>query len=484
MLRFKYAIILAWGTLPALTVPAFGQTPATDAGATPGVEGVWLYRGFTHLSSETLVFTFKKQAGGKLVARIDLPELRRQQNFSIVTAKDTKVEIREFGLNSVFEAEVTADGARLEGKVLMGGSWRPLQLTRIKEMPELRRPQEPTKPYPYDEEEVVFTSARSKIRFAGTLTRPRGDRGPYPAVLLMSGSGPDDRNYTAAGHYPFLVLADYLTRRGIAVLRVDDRGVGKSAGVYSQATTADLADDAEAAVAFLNGRKDIDARRIGLIGHSDGALGAALLASRGPDIAFVVMLAGRGVSGEQVMLRQTELGLKALGANAPLVRWNMAAQRRVIEVVKREPDAARAQKLLLQLYDDINAELTDETRAQMGVPSTFKLRGQAGSTSWLHYFLTVDPRPTLAKLRCPVLALNGDKDVIVSSKDNLPAIETALKAGGNRDITVAELPGLNHLFQTCKVGAPAEYFLIEETIAPAVLQQVGDWIARRTGAER
>jgi pimeloyl-ACP methyl ester carboxylesterase len=476
MFRSKHIVVVALGLL-ALPFAALSQTPADSS---KGAHGIWLYRYVDHLMSQTMILTFSKQPDDSVVATIDFPEARRQQKFSVVAVDGDKVQIKEYGL-SIFEAQVSADGSCLEGKLQMAGTWLPIKLKRLDQSPEFRRPQEPARPYPYDEEEVAFRNDQAKIRLAGTLTLPRGTRLPYPAVVLMSGSGRDERNYLAGGHYPFLVLADYLTRRGIAVLRVDDRGVGNSTGIFSQATTEDLAQDAQAAVDFLKTRKDIDAKRIGLVGHSDGGAGAALLAARSPDIAFLVMLAAPGVPGEQLMLRQTELGLRALGANEHLLQWNVNVQKQVIEVLKRESDAAKADKALMQLVAEINTKLTDDERKQMGVGKTFRLNGVIGSSAWLRYFVNHDPRPTLAKVRCPVLALYGEKDLIVCSKDSAPAIEEALKTGGNKDHTVAQLPGLNHFFQTCKIGAPFEYVLLEETIAPAALELVGDWMAKRTG---
>jgi pimeloyl-ACP methyl ester carboxylesterase len=459
------------------------KTPAKMA-SEEGYEGAWIYRSFDHLSSSTLIVTFTKQANGSLAAAIDQPEVRLKQQFSVVVVKDGMVQIKQYGLLSVFEAKRSADGKSLDAKVNIGGNWQPLQLARLDKPPAFRRPQDPTRPYPYDEEEVTFKNNKANIRLAGTLTLPRGIRAPHSAVVLLSGSGPDGRDYLAGGHYHFLVLADYLTRRGVAVLRVDDRGVGKSGGVFTQATTEDLAQDAQAAVDYLLQRKDIDPKRIGLIGHSDGATGAALLASLSPDIAFIVMMAGPGVPGSRILVRQSELGLKALGVNEHLIRWNMSVQKQIGEVLQREADVANADKALRQLIADVNARLTDEDRKRMGVDKTFKLDRVVGSTAWLRHFVTYDPRPTLSKVRCPVLALNGDKDLLVWSRDNLPEIEQALKAGGNKDYTVKELPGLNHFFQTCEMGGPAEYVFLEETIAPAALELVGDWIMKRTGQGR
>jgi pimeloyl-ACP methyl ester carboxylesterase len=464
--------------------------PAQDAEKKPPrkeeragtVEGTWLFVRRTHLSSVTILVTFSKK-GDSFGATIDYPELRMDQKFSFVAVKDDTVVINEFGFSPIFEAKMTGEKkSTLEGKMLYGNIWRPMALTRLEKRPEFPRPQEPARPYPYDAEDVTFKNEKAEITLAGTLTLPRGATGPCPAVVLVSGSGPDGRDYLNAGHYRYLVLADYLTRKGMAVLRVDDRGVGKSKGNFSNANLEDFTQDAEAAVKFLQSRKEVDANRIGLIGHSDGGSAAALAASRGPEIAFIVLLAAPGVPGDQIMLRQTEQGLKALGANEERVAWNLSLQKGVVEIVKREAEPEKANKALHQYLEDVEAKLNDEDRKRLGIDK--EKIAVAGSVVWLRKFVTADPRPVLAKVRCPVLALNGDKDLIVWSKDNLQGIEQALKQGGNKNYAIQEMPGLNHMFQMCKTGAPYEYVWIDETIDPAALDRINNWIAKSITKER
>jgi fermentation-respiration switch protein FrsA (DUF1100 family) len=350
------------------------------------------------------------------------------------------------------------------------------------------RPQEPKPPYPYDEQEVVYQNKKDGLQLAGTLTLPRS-KGPFPAVLLITGSGQQDRNETVFDHKPFLVLADHLTRLGIAALRVDDRGVGKSTGRFIEATSEDFATDALAGVEYLKTRKEIDPRRIGLIGHSEGGLIAPLVAARSTDIAFIVMMAGPGLTGEQILYRQTALVCKSAGMSDDLIAQTRAAQDRVFAILKQEKDNVVAEKRILEEADAFRevaakarADATDEHKKEISIIAA-AIEGQAQSklvvSPWFRFFLTYDPRPTLMKVRCPVLAIIGEKDLQVPAEENLAAIRLALEAGGNKDHTVLALPDLNHLFQTCRTGAISEYAQIEETISPAALDTISKWILRR-----
>jgi fermentation-respiration switch protein FrsA (DUF1100 family) len=355
-----------------------------------------------------------------------------------------------------------------------------LTLKRLAKAPEFARPHDPKKPFPYAAEEVVYENKAAGVKLAATLTLPKG-AGPFPAVVLITGSGPQDRDETVAGHRPFLVLADYLTRRGIAVLRADDRGVGGSTGDVFKSTTADFADDALAGVAYLKGRKEVHPKQIGLLGHSEGGIAAPLAAVKSADIAFIVLLAGTGLPGEELLYLQGERVGRAAGAGEKELARGRALQEAFFAILKKEKDAAAVRKQLLAAVEAERAKLSDEEKkAAKGQEVALQAQLKMIQTPWFRYFLTHDPRPALRQVRCPVLALNGAKDVQVPSKENLGAIEKALREGGNKDFTVKELPGLNHLFQTCKTGGIAEYGTIEETIAPAVLDLVADWVRQRT----
>jgi uncharacterized protein len=347
--------------------------------------------------------------------------------------------------------------------------------------PTLRfRPQEPIKPYPYVEEQVSFEGKQPGVKLAGTLTLPKGPR-PFPAVLLVSGSGPQDRDEALLGHRPFLVLADYLTRRGIAVLRVDDRGVGGSVGASANDTSESYAGDALAGVEFLAHRPDIDPRRVGIIGHSEGGLVAPMVAAKTPQVSYIVLMAAPGVSGEQLLDQQSYLVSKAKGASDETIALNRDTQRKMFALLKQGKDYIATEKELRAIWGEAKTKMTSEDLRAMGDPDAVaRSQIKAVMSPWFRYFLTYDPSVALRNVHCPVLALNGELDLQVPPKQNLPAIEAALKAGGNNDFSVRELPHLNHLFQTAKTGAPSEYGTIEETLSPVALDAMGNWIVAHT----
>jgi pimeloyl-ACP methyl ester carboxylesterase len=314
------------------------------------------------------------------------------------------------------------------------------------------------------------------------LTLPVGN-GPFPAVILISGSGAQDRDETLFQHKPFLVLADALTRRGVAVLRVDDRGVGGSSGSTSQSTSEDFAGDVVAGIAFLKARPDIDAHKIGLIGHSEGGLIAPLVAGRSPDVAFIVLMAGTGMPGADVMYQQGRLILKTLGADEKTIERQRSLQQRLFAIIATEKDHGRSIARLREEAKKIVSELPEADRKNArAVEAEVEAQIIGVDSPWFRFFLTFDPRTAFRQVHCPVLALNGEKDLQVAPKENLSEIEKALKEAGNMRVTIRELPGLNHLFQTCKTGAVAEYAIIEETIAPAALKVIGDWVVDRVQA--
>ncbi len=364
-----------------------------------------------------------------------------------------------------YEGKLKADGS-IDGTWNQGMSL-PLVLKRSTTAQAApTRPQNPTKPYPYREQEVSYENKQGGIKLAATLTVPEG-KGPFPAVLLITGSGPQDRDESLMGHKPFLVLADYLTRHGIAVLRADDRGVGASGGVFANSTTADFATDAEAGVAFLKSRPEVNPRKIGLIGHSEGGAIAPMVAARHPDVAFIVMLAGPGVSGADLIVEQVRALASAAGATAAQADESARKQRQIVTMVTQEKDLDTLRtKLRESLAKDLPPAQIDQAINQLTSP-------------WYRYFLSFDPATVLSKVTCPVLALNGEKDLQVPPKINLPAIRKALQAAGNKDFEVIEMPGLNHLFQTAKTGLVSEYAQIEETMSPAVLEKIASWIAKR-----
>jgi pimeloyl-ACP methyl ester carboxylesterase len=379
-----------------------------------------------------------------------------------------------------YDGTMNAEGTEAVGTWSQSGAKIPLTFKKTDKVNEVRRPQTPKPPFPYKSENVTYENKAGGVTLSGTLTEPQGS-GQFSAVILISGSGAQDRDETIFQHKPFLVLADTLSRRGVAVLRVDDRGVGGSSGSTSDSTSEDFAGDVLAGIAFLKSRSEIDARKIGLIGHSEGGLIAPLVAARSSDVAFIVLMAGTGMSGEDVMYQQGRLVLKAAGADEKALERQIKMQRQIFEIIKTEKDHAKAALRLREAVKQAVSELSDaERKGASDVEAAVDAQLKRAESPWFRFFLTFDPRTALAKVRCPVLALNGDKDLQVAPKENLAEIEKALKKAGNTRVTIRELPGLNHLFQTTKTGAVGEYAVLEETIAPAALKVIGDWVQSQT----
>lgn len=383
---------------------------------------------------------------------------------------------------AVFAGKFNAARSEIEGEWQQGGGSLPLILHRQREEPQLGRSQDPKKPYPYKAEEVTFRNDTAGLRFGGTLTTPRGEE-PHPAVVLLSGSGAQDRDEAIMGHRPFLVLADHLTRQGIAVLRFDDRGVGGSEGSVTSATTRDFAGDALAAVGFLKSRPEIDAKKIGLIGHSEGSLVGPLAAVESEDIAFLVLLAAPGLTGEEIIYLQSEALIRVMGADEEAITANRELQQRMFAIVKEERDDQKARQRLEALQKEMLERMTPDQRKAAGLSEESPIGEQAQMllTPWFRFFLTYDPLPTLARLKRPVLVINGENDLQVPPAENLPRIEQALRQGGNTDFRVMRPARLNHLLQTSETGLPLEYARIEETIAPSALEAISGWIREHTG---
>lgn len=399
------------------------------------------------------------------VAMMDSPD---QLAFGIpvtgLTHEGSSVRFAVPVVKGGYAGVLSVDGKTLTGDWTQGGKSMPLALTFGAPQAQAR-PQTPKPPFPYRAEEVRVPSAPG-VMLAGTLTLPAG-KGPFPAAVLITGSGPQDRDESLLGHKPFLVLADHLSRRGIAVLRLDDRGVAKSTGDFGKALTTDFAVDAEAAAAWLRKRPEIDRRKVGLIGHSEGGIVAPMVAAKDPKIAFVVMMAGPGAPMSDVMAAQRLAVASGMGMDAKAAEQMNIAQARAIEAMKGAKDRAEAK-----------ARAVAALKAAAPTIPAAVAEGQAEmlSSDWFRALLAYDPRPTLRRVKAPILAINGAKDRQVPAEQNLSAIRAATKA--NRDVTIVELPGLNHLFQTAPTGAVGEYADIEETMAPVALNTISDWILK------
>ncbi|MDQ7917614.1 alpha/beta fold hydrolase [Mesonia sp. MT50] len=349
----------------------------------------------------------------------------------------------------------------LTGKFQQGGMSLPLQLSSTEK--KINRPQTPKKPYPYLEEEVTFENVTDTVILAGTLTKPK-DLKNFPTVILITGSGPQNRNEELMGHQPFLVLSDYLTRNGIAVLRYDDRGVGESTGKFQNSTIFDFTEDAKAAVAYLRSRKDIDPKKIVLLGHSEGGLVAPLIASKDKKLGGIVLLAGPGVRLDKVLLQQQKDVYGGSGMPKASIDSIIDLNTGIYEVLNT---VDRKQ---------LDKKVGEYAKKKSLSDSEISKQLEQFEDNWLYSFITYDPTAALQQVSCPVLALNGSKDVQVNATQNLTSIKDNLAQGGNKNVTVKELEGLNHLFQEATTGMPNEYGQIEETISLKVLEIVKEWI--------
>jgi uncharacterized protein len=429
-----------------------------------------------------LVLHVQKTEDGGFAGKLDSPDQGANGlHVNTVTLDETKLAFELKMINATYEGKLSADKNEAVGTFTQAGIKLPLSLKKIDKMTVLRRPQTPKPPFPYKIEELKYRNEPVGITLAGTLTVPEG-RGPFPAVILISGSGAQDRDETLFEHKPFLVLADTLTRRGVAVLRVDDRGVGGSSGSVSKSTSDDFAGDVLAGIAFLKSRPDINARKIGLMGHSEGGIIAPMVAARSSDVAFIVMLAGTGFPGDEIMVMQARLIAKAMGVSEKELDKQRDMQKRLFAIMRTETDPKKAGPAMREELKKVLSELSPEERKAAGnVDTLAENEIKKVESPWFRFFLSFDPRPTLERVHCPVLALNGEKDLQVPPKEDLAEIAKALKKGGNTRVTTKELPGLNHLFQTCKTGAVSEYGEIEETIAPLALKVIGDWVVEVVG---
>jgi len=441
------------------------------------VEGLWQGAVETHGMRLRFQLHVSHDTQGNLIAALDSVD----QGVSGLPAN--KVTLKE----QVFHFEIPSLAGVYEGtlnttKNAMTGSWSqtgadnlPLEFKRSDQTLELRRPQTPTRPFPYSEEEVTFTSTAGGVTLAGTLTLPKGN-GPFPAALLIAGSGPQDRDATIANHRPFLLIADALTRRGIAVLRYDKRGVGNSSGNGDAATIMDLAADAAAGFEFLKVRKEIDASRIGLIGHSEGAIIAPYLAGHSKGVAWLVLLAAPATTGEQTLLNQSELIGRAGGLSDDQLDISLGFDKAAYALVRQEKDPAALRDKLVALVKDSGFDAALP-------PAALETQLRTLTSPWFRFFLDYDPLPNLKSVKCPVLALYGQKDLQVSAKANLPLLQKAMQETGNTEADGRELPELNHMFQHAYTGTPAEYGAIEETFSPEALKLIVDWVVSHSSAK-
>ncbi|WP_244248509.1 alpha/beta hydrolase family protein [Flavobacterium foetidum] len=446
----------------------------TFAASAQQINGSWAGTLKVQSASLRLVFHISKTETG-YTAVMDSPD---QGAYGLpagnVTFTNPSLLIEAPAMGISYKGELKND--HITGEFKQGGQKFNVDLyrTQAQKPEERKRPQEPSEPYPYYTEEVVFKNVKEGIELSGTLSLPKKE-GMFPVAILISGSGPQNRDEELMGHKPFLVLSDYLVRRGIGVLRYDDRGTAKSGGVFKTAVTADFAQDALSAVEYLKTRKEVNKNKIGLIGHSEGGLIAPIVANKSKKTAFIVLMAGPAISGDQLLLTQQVYIGKALGKSEAEIQKSKSENEKAFEIVKKYSDPAELKANMIRYITEISQN--DPAKPE-GISQKDYVEGQVARilNPWMTSFIRYNPEPALEKVNCPVLALNGEKDLQVVPKENLAAINKALSKGGNKNSTVKELPGLNHMFQECSTGLPSEYSQIEQTISPLALRTVSEWI--------
>jgi hypothetical protein len=436
----------------------------------PEIEGSWAGALEVNGTRLRLVLKIRRTATGWMATVDSVDQHANDIPVDAVTVTGGDLKLTLNRINGSYSGRVAGD--KMTGSWTQNGQSWPLDLVKTDHPPATAaRPEEPKRPLPYREIDLLVENRAAGATLACTLTEPPGD-GPFGAVVMATGSGPQDRDEALLGHRPFFVLSDAITRAGVAVLRCDDRGVAKSTGTYATATTLDFVDDALAEVAALRTRPEIARAHVGIVGHSEGGEIAAIAAAKSKNVAFVVMLAGPALPGDVTLDLQRGWAERAAGASDQAIADSKAHWDQAFVILKSNKETGVAERELRALYDGLPAA----DRASLEKGGGFAPIARQLLSPWMRGFIALDPRPYLARIRVPVLALNGERDCQVLPRENLPEMKKALRH--DADVTVREMPGLNHLFQTAKTGAVAEYAQIEETMSPAVLTLVSDWIAR------
>lgn len=449
------------------------------------IDGTW--NGMLDIQGMKLriVFHIEKKADGYSTT-MDSPDQGATGIPSDATTfSEGKLNIEASSLGMTYSGTLNDDGKKISGTFKQGPMEIPLELGReeIEKAEAKPRPQDPTD-FPYHQEEVKFENPNAEgVTLAGTLTLPQGQK-PGQVVVLVSGSGGQDRNEEVKqfNHRPFLVLSDYLTRKGIGVLRYDDRGIAESTGDHSTATSADFATDASAAIDYLATRPDMKGVHLGIAGHSEGGMIAPMVANMNGKVDFIVLLAGPGIPIDELLLLQSRLIANAGGAPAEMVELNQGVLAKAYTYLKKHQAASdtEVQKELVEVFMKSLENFPDEVKNDLGDLEEFsKSEAKELLSPWFRYFISFEPEEHLKKVACPVLAINGELDLQVPAKENLAGIEAALKAGGNTNFEIVEMPKLNHLFQTTETGATSEYPQIEETFNETAMERISKWVRQQ-----
>jgi pimeloyl-ACP methyl ester carboxylesterase len=479
MNRIYFLILISF-----FTSTGFGQNITGNWEGTLKVQGTEI----------PIVFHISKDSTGKFSASFDSP---KQNAYNLacseVIIKNDSVIIMMQIIKGWYSGKTDERNQMMTGTWVQGGAALPLNLgktSKTVKTKEINHPQTPKPPFPYKSEDVEYDNADKSIHFGATFTVPLPDPNvnyliapTYPVVVLITGSGKQDRDETIFGHKPFAVIADYLTRHGIAVLRIDDRDMGKTTGDFSKSTTADFANDVEAGINYLKSRKEIDSNNIGLIGHSEGGMIAPMVAAKRKDVKFIVLLAGPGVKISELMEQQSVDIASSRGIPDKKLAQYRILYRQLVSIIINEPDSEKVFTRAVAVFNGWQKDNDNSTvRITTGVSDEetklafIRSFIEQLSSPWFNYFIKFDPARYLQKINCPVLALNGEKDIQVSSKQNLAAIKMSLEKNKNKKFKTLEMAGLNHLFQHCKKCSAEEYGELEESFDTATLNIIADWI--------
>lgn len=465
--------------IPALLVLLnLVAAPVTAFQQVPDPTGSWLGSLTAGAIKLRVVFNITTGDDGALKATMDSPDQGvKGIPLGVVTMWGDSIKIDAPMVRGSYIGKFTSDSA-IEGEWSQSGQIFVMNLVRQEKEFALNRPQEPKPPYPYLSQDVTFSNEEAGIVLAGTITRPEGE-GSYPAVVMVSGSGQQNRDEEIFGHKPFKLIADYLSRNGVVVLRYDDRGVAGSGGDPRGATSADFAQDAKAALNYLKSLSYVNSKSTGIIGHSEGGLIAMLLASETDDVDFIISMAGPGTRGDVVLTDQEAHISKLMNVPDSLIEINSKLNRRIYNIISAEADADVAMIMIDTYLKEFMLENygSEDGSDQMMNNITNSLGGS--SYNWMRYFINSDPAIILKSVTCPVLAINGSKDCQVLAVKNINAIKQILSENSGNDVTAVIFPGLNHLFQPANTGLVNEYGEIETTMSPEVLKTIADWIMER-----
>jgi len=442
----------------------------------PHFIGYWY--GLLEIQSNELILTFEIKVDNDMLTGLMNSPLQGANNINIdeiIVNQDSLIlTIKRLGIK--YKGVLQDNDSIIEGVFSQSILNIPLSLQKTKELFTLNRPQEPKPPFNYIEEEITFFNSNANINLSGTLTYPDSSSS-YPAVVLITGSGPQDRNEEILGHKPFWVIADYLTNHGIAVLRFDDRGIGKSEGVFSSATSLDFATDVESAISFLKTHPNINKSQIGLIGHSEGGLIASIVASKDNGVAFIIMLAGPAISGEQILLTQQRKIMEVENIDDSIIDLSIKDSRKIYKILKKDNNKEKAGYKIRDYLAKRAKKIPTEHHATLGYSKqAIENKILILNTDWFRYFVSYNPDKYFEAINCPTLALFGEKDVQVTAVENSEAFAKFVNKRNNFSQIVYQ--NKNHLFQNATTGHMSEYALIEETFCENVLDDIAKWILK------